>query len=146
MTGDRRHQSDVLSCYVCSQPACISASIEVWILAVTRIAAVACAPLGSLILDYNDVCRSFLTRKPGGRKPHDLLSHSGPAYAPLSAPKRMGVVLSLLAHLKTSALHAIKGCTPQGTVGRVVCMQPSRCPEGHSVVQETLHRTFGTKC
>ncbi len=120
MTGERRQQSDVLSCYVCSQPACIYASTEVWIHAKTRVAAVACAPVRSLILNHNFVCRSFLTRKSGGRKPYELLSHSGSAYAPLFAPKRMGVVLSLLAHLKSSALHAIKGYTPQGTVGGVV--------------------------
>ena len=58
----------------------------------------------------------------------------------------MGVVLSLLAHLKSSALPAIKGYTPQGTVGRVVYMQSTRCFKSVSVVQETLHRTFGTKC
>ncbi len=128
MTGERRQQSDVLSCYVSSQPACIYASTEVWILAVTRFAAVACTPVRSLILTHSGVCRSFLTRKSGGRKPYELLSHSGSAYTPLAAPKRMGVVLSLLAQLKSSALHAIKGYTPQGTVGRVVSMQPSRCP------------------
>ncbi|DBB05853.1 hypothetical protein WJX82_005807 [Trebouxia sp. C0006] len=63
---------------------------------------------------YTQLPRSFLTRKSGGRTPYELLSHSGSAYAPLSAPKRMGVVLSLLAHLRSSTLHAIKGYTPQG--------------------------------